>query len=213
MPEIPPITENRSLMKTLGRTALKVACETGCYPKINDELFIEGKGRRPSYIRNIWQGVFELHNKIPDGIDDILRGVASLDWYGDRKGIPLSVNKLYWILQHDKKITTNSIRSCTGLGQRQAQRYLKALKIVWKWIDKECIQLTSQYIRRDFDDIFLTKQVRNHGTKDLPKLPEQLTSQYIRKVLTEIIRQIRTRPELRDPFYDDEEYDWYEQDI
>jgi len=58
-------------------------------------------------------------------IADVLYGAANID---SNQAIPLSVNRLYNILQSVETINTREVSKMTGLEKRQAQRYVRAVK-------------------------------------------------------------------------------------
>lgn len=76
-------------------------------------------------------------------VNDAIVGVASLEW-GTSKS--LSATTIYNVLQTVYNINTTTVMQLTGLSTRQAQRYVKACKIVlpvlestFKFEDEECI--------------------------------------------------------------------------
>jgi len=76
-------------------------------------------------------------------VDDIILGIARLDHHSKagKHSIPLSVTRLYNILQCMDVINTPEIRYMLGVDTRQAQKYLKAIKLclfhIQKHIDKQ----------------------------------------------------------------------------
>lgn len=199
MEDIQPITHYKDLMKTLGRKGIKIAYETGCYTLIED-----GKGgRKPYRIYNPYTIILQECISIPRELDDILRGVASLDWHRNTdRSIPLSVNKLYYLLSSCNTLSTSVIQSRVGIGKKMAQKYLRAIKIVWKWIEQECIHLGSQYIKRySYDNPLRGYPVQIgviNRNQQVEKLPENLGSQYIKKVVLDLVIAVQEEDEILD---------------
>lgn len=79
-------------------------------------------------------------------VDDIIEGVARLDHHNKsgKHSIPLSVTRIYNILQCMEVINTQEIRYMLGVDTRQAQKYLKAIKLclfhIQRHINKQQIQ-------------------------------------------------------------------------
>ena len=65
-------------------------------------------------------------------VDDIIQGIARLDHHSRSSGksIPLSVSRLYNILQCMPVINTQEISYMLGIDTRQAQKYQKAVKMI-----------------------------------------------------------------------------------
>jgi len=82
-------------------------------------------------------------------VDDIILGIARLDHHSKagKHSIPLSVTRLYNILQCMDVINTQEIRYMLGVDTRQAQKYLKAVKLclfhIQKHINKQQSQTSS----------------------------------------------------------------------
>ena len=203
--KVKPITEYKDLMRTLGKTGLKIAYETDCFGTKGEH---KSRGRTGYVIYNPWTHILSLHRQIPRELDDILRGVSFLDWYRpSSKSLPLGVNKLYWILSSVGEITTTEVMNRIGVGKRQAQRYMKALRIVWAWIDKACILIASQYIRRNFSKGFLRIYKVNFAMGGVKRLSDPIASQYIVRILSAISLRIKVSGYTFDEFYLDE-YLW-----
>lgn len=58
-------------------------------------------------------------------VDDVLQGAANMDVNQSK---PLSVSRLYNILQQVEMVNTREVISMMGIDQRQAQRYVRAIK-------------------------------------------------------------------------------------
>jgi hypothetical protein len=79
-------------------------------------------------------GVAELR-QYPPWADDILQGIARLDWYRPgARSIPLSVKQMVRILVTIPVIDTNAITQLLLLEERQARRYLKATKLAMPYL-------------------------------------------------------------------------------
>lgn len=76
-------------------------------------------------------------------VDDIIQGVARLDHYaGGKQQVPLSVSRLYTILQCMEMINTRELMAMMDVELRQAQVYVKALRLIINRIQRH-IALTS----------------------------------------------------------------------
>ncbi|WP_208733635.1 hypothetical protein [Pseudomonas duriflava] len=94
------------------------------------------KGRKPTQISNPLYGA-QVLREYPLWADDILQGVARLDWYRTTgRSIPLSVRKLIKLLIHLPVLSTQCISSLLLLEERQARRYLEALKLALPFLLK-----------------------------------------------------------------------------
>lgn len=64
-------------------------------------------------------------------VDDIVQGVVRLDHYpGSKQSIPLSAVRIYNILQCIEMINTREIMAMMDIDLRQAQVYLKAVRLI-----------------------------------------------------------------------------------
>ena len=93
------------------------------------------KGRKPSsFVNAILPECLDVlyagEENWPLWADDILAGIARLDWYreGDRS-IPLSALKILKCLAHLETIDSYSISHLLHIGERQAQRYYIACEL------------------------------------------------------------------------------------
>lgn len=94
------------------------------------------KGRKPTQISNPLYGA-QVLREYPRWADDILQGIARLDWYRTTgRSIPLSMRKLIKLLIHLPVLSTQSISSLLLLEERQARRYLEALKLAIPFLIK-----------------------------------------------------------------------------
>lgn len=69
----------------------------------------------------------------PCDVASLLEGVARLDTCQNK---PLSVQRLYNIFQCMEVINTREIQAMMALDQRQAQRYLRAAKLVLPYLER-----------------------------------------------------------------------------
>lgn len=67
-------------------------------------------------------------------VDDILTGVANLEQPGYSK--PLSVRRLLAILQSMPVISSHEIAVMLNVGERQAQRYMVALRVALPFLER-----------------------------------------------------------------------------
>lgn len=73
----------------------------------------------------------------PLWIDDIVSGVARLDWYGDREQqIPLSTTKIIRCFCWLDIINIDSVMKLLDMNKRMAQHYLKACQLCYPWFKK-----------------------------------------------------------------------------
>lgn len=103
------------------------------------------RGRKPRAIDNPLFGVLtaytkateELYHGYPLWLDDVLNGVARLDWYRTTgRSIPLSVKRLTRILDSLPTISTASITTLLLLEERQARRYMTAIELAMPYLLK-----------------------------------------------------------------------------
>ena len=73
----------------------------------------------------------------PLWIDDIVSGVARLDWYGEREQqIPLSTSSIIQCFVSLDEITTKNIVELLEIGKRQAERYNKACRLCYPFLKR-----------------------------------------------------------------------------
>jgi len=102
-------------------------------------------GRKPLSIANAVQPemlevLYAGEDSWPLWVDDICSGVARLDWYrqGERS-VPLSKKKIVQCFAMLDVIDSYGISHLLRVGERQAQRYLKACELLhWRLIDGYC---------------------------------------------------------------------------
>ncbi|MFU6944254.1 hypothetical protein ACM76E_28570 [Pseudomonas aeruginosa] len=104
-----------------------------------------GRGRKPSFFFNavqpeMYEVMVELDGDYPLWVDDVLQGVARLDWYRpDERSIPLSAKKLLTIFASLSNINAHTISHLLRVEARQANRYYKAAEFAHeKLIDGFC---------------------------------------------------------------------------
>lgn len=66
----------------------------------------------------------------PLWMDDIISGIARLDWYGQREQqVPLSTTSIIQCFLHLDEISTNNIMELLSLKQRMARKYASACRL------------------------------------------------------------------------------------
>lgn len=76
-------------------------------------------------------------------IDDIVQGITRLNWdNSNRHQAPLSASRLYMLLQDLEEFSSPVLMQVMAIDQRQAQRYLKAVKLIIFFINRH-VALTS----------------------------------------------------------------------
>lgn len=96
-----------------------------------------GRGRPAKAITNLFHGHIGPttgYGRYPFFAQDILEGIARLDWHDRPIGSggsskPLSVRRLCEILADLEEVSAETVKVHFGLGLRQAQRYVKAIEI------------------------------------------------------------------------------------
>lgn len=102
------------------------------------------RGRKPSILTNDirkdfceeWFGRDEP--KVwPLWIDDIVSGVARLDWYGEREQqIPLSTSSIIQCFVSLDEISTKSVMELLDLKERMARKYSAACRICYPFLKR-----------------------------------------------------------------------------
>ena len=64
-------------------------------------------------------------------IADVLQGAANMD---TQRYVPLSINRIYNVLQSVKLINTREVMVMMAIDKRQAQRYVRAIKFVMPYL-------------------------------------------------------------------------------
>lgn len=111
------------------------------------------RGRKPNILCNDikeefaseWFGRDE-REVWPLWIDDIVSGVARLDWYGERgQQIPLSTSAIILCFATLEEISTESVMELLGIKKRQAERYNKACRLCYPFLKRS---LQSEEIKK-----------------------------------------------------------------
>lgn len=102
-------------------------------------------GRSPPFLYNCVQPemsevLYSEEDNWPLWVDDIVSGVARLDWYGEREDqVPLSKKKIVQCFALLELINASTISHLLRVGKRQAQRYYKACELLHqRLIDGYC---------------------------------------------------------------------------
>lgn len=95
----------------------------------------KGLGRPAVSIPNIIQPemlevLHEGEDNWPLWVDDVVQGVARLDWYRNGHNVPLSTKNIVRCFAYLETIDAYQISHLLGIGLRQAQVYLKACQLV-----------------------------------------------------------------------------------
>lgn len=82
-----------------------------------------------------------MQDKVPGEpgcwVDDIIQGVARLDHQQtEKRPVPLSVQRLYNILQCVEMINTRELMKLLSVEKRQAQKYMKACQLIITAIER-----------------------------------------------------------------------------
>lgn len=102
------------------------------------------RGRKPIVLVNdikrdfcdYWYGRDEP-DTWPVWIDDIVSGVARLDWYGDKPNqIPLSTTHIIKCFLFLKEISTKSVMELLEFKKSQAKLYVKACTLCYRFLKK-----------------------------------------------------------------------------
>lgn len=73
----------------------------------------------------------------PLWIDDIVSGVARLDWYGEREQqIPLSTVSIILCFTTLDEITTDAVMTLLGLKERMARKYAAACRLCYPFLKR-----------------------------------------------------------------------------
>ena len=111
------------------------------------------RGRKPNILKNNirkefceeWFGRDEP-NTWPLWIDDIVSGIARLDWYGEREQqIPLSTSSIIQCLVHLDEISTETVMELLELKQRMARKYAAACRLCYPFLKRS---LESEQVKK-----------------------------------------------------------------
>lgn len=107
--------------------------------------FSDSASRRAPFFHNCVQPemsevLYSDEDNWPLWVDDIVSGVARLDWYGEREDqVPLSKKKIVQCFALLELINASTISHLLRMGERQAQRYYKACELLHqRLIDGYC---------------------------------------------------------------------------
>lgn len=111
------------------------------------------RGRKPNILMNDIREDFceewfgrEDPKTWPLWIDDIVSGIARLDWYGDREQqIPLSTSSIIQCFIHLDEISTTSVMDLLGLKERMSRKYASACRLAYPFFKRS---LESKEIKR-----------------------------------------------------------------
>lgn len=112
------------------------------------------RGRKPIVLVNDIKDEFCEHwygkdepDTWPVWIDDIVSGVARLDWYGDKaEQIPLSTLSIIKCFLFLREISTESVKELLEMKKSQASLYVKACTLCYRFLkrsleDKEVLRV------------------------------------------------------------------------
>lgn len=117
------------------------------------------RGRKPVVLVNDirdkvgeeWWGR-EDYDMWPLWLDDIVSGVARLDWYGNKQNqIPLSTTNIIRCFLHLPNISTETVMELLEIQKSQAKLYVKACCLCYPWLKKSLENediLKTKYHRR-----------------------------------------------------------------
>jgi hypothetical protein len=91
----------------------------------------------------------------PLWLDDVLQGVARLDWYRPKgRSIPLSVKKMVRLLDALPVITTSHVAALLLVEERQASRYVAAISLAMPFLIKGMPSALRQYLEEAGMDLW-----------------------------------------------------------
>ena len=129
--DVPPIDRMPNLSARLG----KARADRIRYLQRADTSRQKGSRNIPNTLIERMQAYSYTDEFCP--VEDIISGVARLDHApGTRASKPLSVARLYNILQCVEMINTREIMSMLDVEKRQAQVYVKAIKLIMFHLEK-----------------------------------------------------------------------------
>lgn len=87
------------------------------------------------------------------GVSDVIAGVSRLDHHSQaHRNIPLSMNRMYAILQVMENITTEGVMSTLSLGERQARKYVRACEITIPFLEDHFGEAGDEVVVDAFDN-------------------------------------------------------------
>lgn len=144
MPQMLTASQLAELSQRIGETAdrlIQKMSQKGrnrAAPTTPERNPCERRGRPAACIANPFAFVIgspTAWGRYPEFAMDIVEGVARLNWHDRQEGSaetsrPLSVRVLMRLLESVEEITVATVVDSTGLGQRHARRYVKALQLI-----------------------------------------------------------------------------------
>lgn len=135
------------------------------------------RGRKPRSIDNPLLGFYRFYadqdgtrHGYPLWLDDVLQGIARLDWYRTTApSIPLSVKSLVRILNQLEVISTATVSELLLLEERQARRYMAAVTLALPYLLKGAPPELMQYLQVEEEDeeLFEDKDFDSYFGNDL----------------------------------------------
>lgn len=124
------------------------------------------KGIKPKPLQNSIREQFIEHwygredtDVWPVWVDDIVSGVARLDWYGDRESqIPLATGKIIKCYLWLDEFTVENIMELLEAGKRMAQRYLKACQLCYRFFERSLSDFRIHSMRYPRNSIVTVQQ-------------------------------------------------------
>lgn len=129
------------------------------------------RGRKPIVLVNDikrdfcehWHGRDEP-DTWPLWIDDIVSGVARLDWYGDKPNqIPLATSHIIKCFLFLDEISTESVIELLGIKKSQATLYVKACTLSYRFIKKSLEDKPTTSMKYPRQSIVCEQQGINFG--------------------------------------------------
>ena len=125
------LDEMTNLKKRLG----KAGCDRAQYANVADESVPKRGTNIPNTVIDQMQGRGPSDSFC--GANDIIFGMARLDHQGNKgRDVPLSTSRLYNILQIMPNINAREVKKMLNVGDRQAQKYVKACKIMMPFLEE-----------------------------------------------------------------------------
>ncbi len=149
MDRIYNIDEMPSLKEKLGKAGTD---RVRHYEKENGKV---SQSKRGKNVQNTV--LLEMQGRKPSdpfcGVSDVIAGVARLDHHNQvHRNIPLSMNRMYTILQVIENITTEGVMNTLSLGERQARKYVRACEITIPFLEEHFEDVGDEVVVDAFDD-------------------------------------------------------------
>lgn len=134
-----PIDSMPTFSQHLMRTGKKTVVDRIRYTRVSNH----SKQPRSQNIPNTVLQLMQAQVPYASGpISDIIEGIARLDHHQSAISKPLSVSRLYAILQTMPLINTREVSAMLAVDTRQAQKYVKALRLCIFHIQRHLDSLT-----------------------------------------------------------------------